>query len=1093
MKNYAFDAFRFEVAKKQLWHNSELIPLQPKVAEMLTVFLENNGELVSREDLMREVWKDTFVEETNLRFCIHSLRKVLGKNSGGKDYIETVPRRGYRFTGEIEDDDAENSIGRYKILEKIGVGGMGEVFLAHDPQLDRKVALKVLLPQVAQDDERIRRFKLEAKAVSALNHPNIVTIFDVGESKDKIFIAYEFIEGETLREKIRRNKLTVADSINIAEQVAKALAVAHQSNIIHRDIKPENIMLRDDGYVKILDFGLAKRSAFASTNEEETLEWVKTQKGVIMGSVQYMSPEQSRGVETDERTDIWSLGVVLYEMLTGKNPFEGETISDSVASILNFEPKSIGKYLQSFPSELREIIEKALQKDLVHRYQNIKDFAVELKKVRRKLNSNILTKRIILDSSQAETVQFEQARITDEKNTFHQNNQSQPSEISVITPERKIGKWRKKWILIPAAVLVGGIILFGSYNLFHPFLFPNYYVAFKNPQITRLSNDGVTSRAAISDDKKWIAFVRKINGKDNLIARELATGNERIIESNSNEQILQPTFAPPQKYFLGERDFEDLYFVKRDKTAGTLYRANYKDDDYRKGLSVLPNVDSRINFSPDGNKFAFVREKDQEGSSVIVSPTNLYDDRATVTEKLSSKNTKLTKFENVAWHGTGEDFSVMGKTEYGDKSGSGETFETADIGSRHINGDANQVEWVKGKSRFFLGGTLYFDTPIFYYGYREISSEAYQFTSFDSTPDAKAVVISAETRYPSLWTYDFETKENKQIQSENLGIDNVGSFNLTADNKILLNKTKLTDPEKINIINRDEERDSDKKQEQITSIKEDGTNETLLFQCEDECSSPLATADDKYILYNFNSYNNELKEKKGIWRINSDGSNPLQLTGGSDYVFSTTADGQIVIFTRSDNNDTKLMKVSINGGESVEIANSPGGIGFAQDGKNIVFTINDKTESKLMKVSLDGGHSTLLAMETKSNGSISNPQFIKNGEEILYMVSKFDEETSKYNSKLQILSLNQKETGKPIWESNFDGFSFKVSPDGKWICYLKQDGLYRLALKSDAQPEQSLQFADGSVWNYSWSNEGNKIIYLLNSKKTDIFLIEDVE
>ncbi len=202
-------------------------------------------------------------------------------------------------------------LGRYEISRQIGVGGMGEVYLAHDSQLDRDVALKVLLPEFCCDVERVQRFKLEAKAASALNHPNIITIHEIDETDDKLFIATEFVDGATLREKIQTGELTFLDSIKIAEQVADALSVAHRAHIVHRDIKPENIMIRRDGYVKILDFGLAKPTNHHSGAEDKTVQMVKTQAGIVMGSVRYMSPEQARGKETDERTDVWSLGVVL--------------------------------------------------------------------------------------------------------------------------------------------------------------------------------------------------------------------------------------------------------------------------------------------------------------------------------------------------------------------------------------------------------------------------------------------------------------------------------------------------------------------------------------------------------------------------------------------------------------------------------------------------------------------------------------------------------------------------------------------------------------------------------------------------------------
>jgi TolB-like protein len=275
-------------------------------------------------------------------------------------------------------------LSHYEIGSQLGAGGMGEVYLAFDTRLDRTVALKILPADVASNQQRVRRFLQEAKAASALNHPHIITIHEVGEADSTYFIATEFIDGLTLRESMKSTPLRIEKIIDIAIQVVSALTAAHEVNIIHRDIKPENIMLRRDGYVKILDFGLAKLTEQqASDPEGSTL--VNTAAGVVLGTTSYMSPEQARGLELDARSDIWSVGVVLYEMVTGRMPFEGVTMSDVIAAVLDQEPAPLARYSPKVPPGLERIIKKALAKDTDERYQTTKDLLIDLKGLKQEL------------------------------------------------------------------------------------------------------------------------------------------------------------------------------------------------------------------------------------------------------------------------------------------------------------------------------------------------------------------------------------------------------------------------------------------------------------------------------------------------------------------------------------------------------------------------------------------------------------------------------------------------------------------------------------------------------------------------------------
>ena len=282
---------------------------------------------------------------------------------------------------------AGTKFGRYEIRSLIGAGGMGEVYLANDTELDRSVAIKILPEHLALDKDRLQRFVQEAKAASALNHPNILTIYEIGSAGESRFIATEFIDGETLRQRMNRG-MRLFDVLEIASQIASALAAAHVAGIVHRDIKPENIMVRKDGYAKILDFGLAKltepKESQADT-EAPTRAMVNTGAGTVMGTANYMSPEQAKGVHVDERTDLWSLGALLYEMTTGHLPFQGETPTETISLILQKEPPPMARYASDVPEELDRIVEKALTKDRDERYQTAKDLLIDLRHLKRKL------------------------------------------------------------------------------------------------------------------------------------------------------------------------------------------------------------------------------------------------------------------------------------------------------------------------------------------------------------------------------------------------------------------------------------------------------------------------------------------------------------------------------------------------------------------------------------------------------------------------------------------------------------------------------------------------------------------------------------
>src|SRR3954469_13134479 len=298
------------------------------------------------------------------------------------------------------------SVGHYRIVDPIGAGGMGTVYLARDTKLDRKVAIKFISHEFSSNESGVERFIQEAKAASALSHPNILTIHEIGEHAGSPYIVSEYIAGKTLRQVISEGYLELARKINIFVQIAAGLQAAHSARIIHRDIKPENVILRSDGYAKILDFGLAKLLPYQPSYvglEEATLQQNETASGVIIGTVSYMSPEQARGAHVDARSDIFSLGILIYETVTGISPFAGATMADTFANLIRKDPPAMSSLVAGVPDELQRIVAKCLCKERAERYQTVKELLRDLNMLRNDESAEIVLPRISAPSTERET------------------------------------------------------------------------------------------------------------------------------------------------------------------------------------------------------------------------------------------------------------------------------------------------------------------------------------------------------------------------------------------------------------------------------------------------------------------------------------------------------------------------------------------------------------------------------------------------------------------------------------------------------------------------------------------------------------------
>jgi serine/threonine protein kinase len=418
-------------------------------------------------------------------------------------------------------------ISHYRIINQLGAGGMGEVYLAEDTQLGRKIALKLLPEKFTQDEDRVRRFEREARAASALNHPNIITIYEIGQVEATHYIATEFIDGQTLRQQIAGRKLTLNAALEVAIQVASALTAAHEAGITHRDVKPENIMVRRDGIVKVLDFGLAKlteRRATATDSDAPTKGKVETDPGTVMGTAQYMSPEQARGQEVDARSDIFSLGGVLYEMIAGRAPFEGPSANDVIAAILTKEPPPLSRFAPEVPTELQRIAAKALRKERDERYQGIKDLLVDLKSLKQDLELEAKLKGgADFEMRKAESVEPDaQSAIRDPQSAMVTRTTSS-AEIFL----SEIKRHKRGVVLALVIFIIAGA---GAASWL------SRWIGQRQPaaalKITRLTFTGKATEAAISPDGKYVAYVQAEGGEQSLWLSQVAV--------SSHNQIVPP-------------------------------------------------------------------------------------------------------------------------------------------------------------------------------------------------------------------------------------------------------------------------------------------------------------------------------------------------------------------------------------------------------------------------------------------------------------------------------------------------------------------------------------------------------------------------
>ena len=799
------------------------------------------------------------------------------------------------LTNEKSELPSGYSIGNYEVVSFISRGGMGEVYLAQDKRLSRKVALKLLPGVFTKDNDRLRRFEQEARAASALNHPNIITIYEIFQANSTHVIATEFVEGETLRQRLSHSSLSLNEALTIAIQIADALAAAHRAGITHRDIKPENVMVRPDGYVKVLDFGLAKLSeetTAAAAAEAPTMQ-VRTGSGLVLGTAGYMSPEQARGLSVDNRSDVFSLGAVIYEMVARRKPFEGETPSDTMAAILKTEPTALQHIVPQIPSELVRIVNKSLRKDREERYQVVKELWLDLKALKQELEFQAkLDRSVTPDNGDGLTGATEHAHSTAAEARVHDTR----SGISTITESLSIEIKRHKFGVAVALAIVLAVISLGAFGIYKLVNRKPEVVAFQNIHLARLTNSGDVIDVTISPDGKYIVYVRSDRTAQSLWIRQVSTANDKEIVPPGPVGFFGITFSP---------DGNDLYYALKVKLdAGTLYRIPVLG-----GLSVkvLEKIDGPISFAPDGKQFVVLRGNypNPGESALVIADVDGSNERVLAVRKRPDSFSPIF-FTGPSWSPDGKLVAATVMTSA--RVSNVVVFSVADgkeqVLTRQPWPFASRVQWLPDMSGLLvIAGDGVNTSQHWMLSYptgeiRRITNDLSAYRVICLTSDARKLATIQVDGLINVWV----APEGDAARAVRLPTGNVGFYasagnnlNWTPDDRILFmsNEGGITD---------------------IWIADPNGGNRKQLTTM--GATSPVATSDGRYIVFISGR-----DGKWAVWRMNVDGSNPVRLTQGPFDVYpSVTPDGKWVVYINNDGPQPTMWKVSIDGGTPVKLS-----------------------------------------------------------------------------------------------------------------------------------------------------------------------------